>query len=415
MAVYICILNIFLAFLILINNWKVNRNSLYLCLLVVLISTFSLTHYLVIYGHSAFWLAIMFNNLTPFWCLTGPALFFYVRGVITDKFEFRTIDLMHTVPFFATLIGVIPYWLTPFAYKLKLAEGIITDMNLMKTYPVNWLVPQEINLLVRPVMHIVYSLFCLVATIRFFLKNRNVRIAPVRQFQFVVRWIFGVTIFMLLIGLYYFISLILYYRHPELGRGVVYEFEVFYTIGILLIFIPFLMIIFPEILYGIPRYQLREAIQVTGPIALHQELTGKKIVVSQQETENPKLTVQEKEDPFVELSQRIHDVMKTKQPYLQYEFSLEDLASLLEVPKHHLYYCFRNILHTKFTRLRTEYRIEHAKRLLNETDLSRTTLDAIGKNSGFSSRSGFYNTFKEELGCSPGEYVEGFNHIGTSL
>jgi AraC-like DNA-binding protein len=97
--------------------------------------------------------------------------------------------------------------------------------------------------------------------------------------------------------------------------------------------------------------------------------------------------------------------MKTKQPYLKYEFSLDDLASLLEVPKHHLYYCFRNVLHTKFTRLRTEYRIEHAKRLLNETDLSRTTLDAIGKNSGFSSRSGFYNTFKEELGCSPGEYI----------
>jgi AraC-like DNA-binding protein len=63
-------------------------------------------------------------------------------------------------------------------------------------------------------------------------------------------------------------------------------------------------------------------------------------------------------------------------------------------------------MHTKFTRLSTDYRIEYAKQLLLEIDLRTSTVDVVGRKSGFPSRSSFYNTFKEEVGCSPGEYVE---------
>ncbi len=112
------------------------------------------------------------------------------------------------------------------------------------------------------------------------------------------------------------------------------------------------------------------------------------------------------EDPFHALSERMMTWMETHKPYLDQDFSLESLADQLEVPKHHLYYCFRNILKTKFTTLRTQYRIEHAKQLLREADIRNITLDAIGHASGFASRSGFYKTFKEEVGCSPGEFME---------
>ena len=111
-------------------------------------------------------------------------------------------------------------------------------------------------------------------------------------------------------------------------------------------------------------------------------------------------------DPFDALSERMMAWMEAQKPYLDQDFSLESLADQLEVPKHHLYYCFRNILKTKFTTLRTQYRIEHAKQLLKEADLRSITLDAIGLASGFASRSGFYKTFKEEVGCSPGEFME---------
>ena len=73
------------------------------------------------------------------------------------------------------------------------------------------------------------------------------------------------------------------------------------------------------------------------------------------------------------------------------------------------YYCFQNILHTKFTRLRTEYRVAHAKKLLAEADLNKTTIIVLGKESGFASTSAFYTTFKSEVNCSPGEFAARVN------
>jgi AraC-like DNA-binding protein len=106
------------------------------------------------------------------------------------------------------------------------------------------------------------------------------------------------------------------------------------------------------------------------------------------------------------MGQRVLNYMEREKPYLQPEFSIEQLAEMLDLPRHHLYYCFKNILQKKFVVLRTEYRIREAKRRLLEADLKETTMDAIGRASGFSSHSAFYRVFSEQTGCSPGEYVE---------
>ena len=79
---------------------------------------------------------------------------------------------------------------------------------------------------------------------------------------------------------------------------------------------------------------------------------------------------------------------------------------MLEIPKHHLHYCLRNILNTRFVSLRTTFRMNHAKKLLLQSNLRITTMENIGQECGFSSRSAFYKVFKSEIGCSPGEFIE---------
>ena len=66
----------------------------------------------------------------------------------------------------------------------------------------------------------------------------------------------------------------------------------------------------------------------------------------------------------------------------------------------------------KFTALRTQFRVEHAKNLLTESDLHAITIDAVGRNSGFASKTSFYTIFKSELGISPGEYAQLHNRMG---
>lgn len=80
----ISILNIFLSSVFLTHNLRVNHNSIFISLLILLITTFSIAFYLVIHTTSPFWLTVAFNNQTAFCCLTGPVLYFYIRSVLTD-------------------------------------------------------------------------------------------------------------------------------------------------------------------------------------------------------------------------------------------------------------------------------------------------------------------------------------------
>lgn len=107
-----------------------------------------------------------------------------------------------------------------------------------------------------------------------------------------------------------------------------------------------------------------------------------------------------------ELAERVLSVMELRRPYLKTSFSLDDLAELMEVPKYHLYHCFKHILKTSFVSLRTGYRVAHAKRRLLEADLGATTLEAIGRECGFGTRSNFYRVFQQVTGCTPGVFVE---------
>ena len=84
----------------------------------------------------------------------------------------------------------------------------------------------------------------------------------------------------------------------------------------------------------------------------------------------------------------------------------------MDVPKHHLYYCFNQILLKKFTQIRAEYRIGHARRLIDEGQTSDKTLEAIGLESGFSSRSSFINAFREVTGKLPSEYLDALHKSG---
>jgi len=376
---------------------------------MLLISTFSITHYLVIHASSQFWLAVTFNNQTALWCLIGPSLYFYIRSVLTDRLEFKAKDLLHTIPFWITLVGILPYLMTPFEYKLSVADLIIHNISEMKRVTVNWLVPQEINLLVRPILQISYAIGCLFILLRFQQREKYHINRPVKQTRLVFRWLLSLTIFVLLTGIYYLWALIAYYSSPDFDRTDIYQHQALYFVGVSLISMPLMMIIFPRILYGIPKYKLalkdskkNESIREEGSMPK----TSTSSSADSPDTLGNTTTDETNKDPFDALSERMMAWMEAQKPYLDQDFSLESLADQLEVPKHHLYYCFRNILKTKFTTLRTQYRIEHAKQLLKEADLRSVTLDAIGHASGFASRSGFYKTFKEEVGCSPGEFME---------
>ena len=51
-----------------------------------------------------------------------------------------------------------------------------------------------------------------------------------------------------------------------------------------------------------------------------------------------------------------------------------------------------------------EYRVDEAKRLLDEDKYLVRTIDAIAGETGFTNRSSFYRVFKRSQGISPSDY-----------
>jgi AraC-like DNA-binding protein len=100
------------------------------------------------------------------------------------------------------------------------------------------------------------------------------------------------------------------------------------------------------------------------------------------------------------------DYINAEKPYLNEAFDIEDIAEKLDIPRHHIIYCFTMILQKKFTAYRSMMRVEHAKELLHAGTADSLSIDGIGAQSGFSSRSGFYATFKAETGMTPSQYLE---------
>lgn len=403
------LLNIFLSLLMLVFNWKKNRNIIFQVLTVLLMSLYIITYNFVAVDKSRFWAAVFYANLAPLWYLAGPCLYWYVRGNLEDRIKFRKQDLLHLIPFFVTLIGIFPYLLTPFQHKLEVVDALFLNPDRPKYDPPNWLVPVSWNLLLRPALLMGYAAWCIVWILR---VQRSFSISTTvakDQWVFLRNWMILISSILFILSVPAFV-LSHYYStniHIDFHRIDAYSMSSVSVYSQTMISVA--LLIFPRILYGIPRANSNHKDNTVDREATASSVVVEELTEETHRMEGDSTDQVERDGPFWELSQRVLQFMEEQKPYVDLDFTLEMLAKSMDVPKHHLYYCFQNILKTKFTRLRTTYRVEHAKKLLVEADLKSTTLNILGKESGFASTSAFYTTFKTEVGCSPGEYAAKHN------
>ena len=405
----------FLSLLMLVFNWKMNRNVIFLVLNILTTSIYTTTYNFVAVEQSRFWGAVFYANLAPLWYLPGPCLYWYVRGNLEDRIRLRKTDWLHLIPFCVSLIGIFPYLLTPFEHKLKTVDLLFLDPDSPKNDPPNWLIPVSWNLLLRPALVMIYATWCIgwiLRVQRFFTVSAVVARG---QWIFLRNWMIILSSILLLMSLpslflsYYYSTNI----HADFSGINAYAMSSVTVYSQTIISLT--LLVFPRILYGIPRVTLpRQEATIVGHALPPESKTEPEPERSREIGRDP-IDQEQQDEPFVELSQRIIHFMEERKPYVDPDFTLEMLAKGMDVPKHHLYYCFQNILKTKFTRLRTTYRVEHAKKLLIEADLTKTTLNILGKESGFASTSAFYTTFKTEVGCSPGEFASRSNPTYQAL
>ena len=382
MILYVSLFAIITSAIIAIYNWRINPNALLLTGIFGIFSTYGLTHYFTVYHHDNFWTAIFYGNLSPLWYLPGPLLYVYTRNTITDKSLFSSKkDFLHLLPFLIQAINISPYLFSTFDYKLQVARLINEDINNVRTLGGGFLISPTISFVTRPSLVILYAIASIFLLQKYHRRERK-KLDANKQNKLVYNWLFTLILFTLIFSSNFLVMTIDLYDAPV--NRVIMESEPTYNIsGIAYAILPLILIIFfPQVLYGMP------------------------LATSTKKAAKLTILTADSADPFTETAQIIVDFIKEEKPYLHPEFDIEDISEKLNIPKHHITYCFTIILQKKFTAYRSMIRIEHAKELLNAGTADTLSIDGIGAQSGFSSRSGFYATFKAETGMTPSQYLE---------
>jgi AraC-like DNA-binding protein len=382
MLLYLSIFTLLISMVVLYYNWNTNRNTIYLSFVFVLTSLFGISHYLVASGDSRFWLAVFYNHFAPIMFLIGPFLYFYIRNTLTNNYSLSKMDLWHFVPSLIATVGSLPYVFQSFDEKLAIADKIIQNKDAIKAIEVNLFYTMEESFVFRTGIAFVYLLRCAYLLWKLYPSENKDKNPGKSQILLTYRWL----IILITNLLFIFTSFILFAINAigsDLG-ATLEEGQVLYVIsGIAYSSMSFSLILFPEILYGIPRRNettIQKNKKVKNKIALE-------------------------EDPFFNMYNEIIKVLNEEKPFLNPDFSISDLALRLKAPQNHISYCITYLMETKFSKLKSELRINYALELLKQGSNSVLTIEAIGKQSGFKTRSNFYAAFKEETGFTPTEYI----------
>ena len=105
------------------------------------------------------------------------------------------------------------------------------------------------------------------------------------------------------------------------------------------------------------------------------------------------------------IQSKIEGFLKTEEGYLNPNLKIAQLAKAVEIPSHHISQVLNEKMQTNFYELVNQYRVQRAKELLQSDMFTKLSVQAIGQECGFSSKTSFYRAFKKITDMTPAEYV----------
>lgn len=294
--------------------------------------------------------------LSSSFLLFNPALYIYIRSLVEKGFKLKWIMLLHLLPFvfYETLAYVTQI---PFSFKnfFVLDSGFLYRLSFSLGTIVSWLVyiPLCVKLLHRYRMN---------------LQNEKSNIEKEQQ----LNWLMFVAVFYIIYNL---VAIILGFIF--LFTGVDADVLSYYNYTVLLVFIYIISF------YGL--YQKDVELQ-TDPKIEEETIAYKHSILS---TET-KLTIKNK----------ILDYIEKEKAYLNPNLSMDLLSDAIDYPKYQITEVLNVDLGKNFFQFVNAYRIEAVKKMLLEPKL-KYSIEAIGYECGFNSKSSFYIVFKNLTGETP--------------
>jgi len=397
--VYLCAFSIFLSLTLLLYNKGYKGANSFLAGYLFCSSAFLLSQYFFIEGKSISYIAFFLTGFPSLFFLIGPFAYFYVRSIFRDNVKLSKYDLLHFVLFLVIFSGTLPFIFSSWEYKCFISQKIIAGTFMDSNYNINFLIPKRINQLIRPPVALFYLILIAVK----FFKNKNVY-KSFSQGKIIKIWL---GLFLLLFSLtfvFYIVAQLAYYLEMKFLFENLWFYYSINSIAFLYLAFNFSLVLFPQILYGLPISKLVREHQSNN---LSAQLIQESMEVVPFINENKTTT----ENTFfsdeyqLEIEKPIHNWVVAKK-YLEASASLISVSNFTNIPVHHLTYYFNVQLKVKYTDWRNTLRIEFAKKQIDAGFTKATTLEGLSLACGFSSQSTFIRAFKNSVACTPSDYIK---------
>ncbi|WP_167615338.1 helix-turn-helix domain-containing protein [Maribellus sediminis] len=118
-----------------------------------------------------------------------------------------------------------------------------------------------------------------------------------------------------------------------------------------------------------------------------------------------KVTFEQDNSKFANtICETVKNSMETGQYYLNQDLSIHDFAKEIHVSARTISTCINKNFGYNFNEWVNNYRVEKALEILNDKNNDHLSIEGIGLDSGFKSRSAMYIAFKKKTGKTPGNF-----------
>ncbi|MDX8338794.1 helix-turn-helix domain-containing protein [Draconibacterium sp. IB214405] len=104
------------------------------------------------------------------------------------------------------------------------------------------------------------------------------------------------------------------------------------------------------------------------------------------------------------MCETVKNSMESGQYYLNQDLSIHDFAKEISVSARTISTCINKKFGYNFNEWVNNYRVEKALKILNDKNNDHLSIEGIGLDSGFKSRSAMYIAFKKKTGKTPGNF-----------
>ncbi len=311
---------------------------------------------------------------SPFTYLIAPLSYLYVRALFYEETHFRPHDWLHFLPFGLHAVELLPFFLLHVEQKQAWVQQMIHNQELVAQINEGALPPYW-----HQYLKVIIGLGYMAVQWKLIWYNRrhgDPEKALLSRPMFT--WLVSLTSLLTVIGFLVLIS------------AVVHEFPVNTQLIITVIFavicLPLFVLLFfrPSVLYGI---EVTKAAFSPQPLS---KPTPREQVLNEEEC--------------AEHVRKIERYFRKHHPYLRRRYALTDLTREIDLPRHLLSACINQHYGENFNVVVNRFRIEYLIREVDPAKWEALSIDGLGREVGFNTRTTFLKAFKENVGMNPSEY-----------